>query len=163
MIDWAALYDVADRQHKAAAAVRFFAGLALSALGLLAAALIYAARHDVIVAGAAAAGGMVAGLVLSRRGRKVLLGLPLVIEGRVTAKPTAGEVVVIDVRVANVLHPEGERVADPERVGPRTVPARLPVLAALQVGDDVRLLCLSNGLAVRQVATDPDEIVESAR
>lgn len=155
VIDWAAEHAAADRQNKAAAAVRFFAGLVFSAVGLAAAALIYAASHNMVIAGIAAASGMVVGLLMSRRGRKQLLGLPLVVEGAVQARQVEGSLVVIDVRAAHVLHPGGERIADPERVGPRTLPARRDLFDTLKVGAEVCLVCLPNGLAVRLVAMDP--------
>lgn len=157
MTDWAAEHAAVDRQLKVAAFIQFFVGLVFSLVGLLAAAIVYTRSQNTVVAGVAAAGGMVAGLVVSRRARKVLLGVPLVVEGPIRAKQADGAVVVMDVRAGYRLHPTGERVVDPECVGPRSIAARPEVFATLAVDQDACLVCLPNGLAVRRVAPDqPD-------
>ena len=145
-----AAYQHAYRYLRVGGLSRVFFGLAFTATGFLAGLLILSLTDSLVVGGSVAAAGVVAGLLSSRRGLKVLRALPLVVEGRVEHKATNGKAFLAILQVTRAAHltPQGEEVPTPERVGKRSLPVTGTVYEGLQEGATVQLLCLPQGLAV---------------
>lgn len=161
-----ALIEAADWRPERARAMRYVnaggmvalaTGVLFSLAGLLTGALMWRLRGDLVLAGLAAISGVVAGLVVSRRGRKALNADPLLVVGAVLRKAQVpakkGRVrLALVVRVEAAWHLDLERgpVPRPELCGERTVFARDPVYQSVEAHAQqlAGLVCLPSGEAL---------------
>jgi len=145
-----AAYLQAHRYLRVAGLSRVFFGLTFTACGVLGGILVLSVTDSMAGGAALAAAGVVAGLLSSRRGLKVMRTQPLRVEGRVRLKRTEGRLhrVVMEVRRAAVLNAAGEQTPTPDREGDRSLTATPAVFATLREGEPAALLCLPTGLAV---------------
>lgn len=155
--DWRSERAKAMRYINAGGLVALVTGVLFSLAGLLAGALVWRLRGDLVVAGLAAVSGVVAGLIASRRGRKALNADPLLVVGAVLRK---GQVPAKKgrVRLALVVRVDAAWRLDPERgpqprsdlCGERTIFARDPVYQTTTPEPDALagLVCLPSGEAL---------------
>ncbi len=152
-INWDAAWQASLRYQRAAAFVSMGLGTTMSMVGLASGALIYGLSRNLPLAGLAALSSVVVGFIVSRRGRKALMGEPWVIEGTLQHKGEqprpkgkgSRPVLVVDVTRARRLDPDGDLVEMPDSLGPRTLPARPGPWASAQPGQPAAFLCLPTG------------------
>lgn len=155
--DWRTERKRAMRYINAGGLVALFSGLLFSLAGLLAGALVWRIRGDLLLAGLAAMSGVLAGLVASRRGRKALNADPLLVMGAVLRKgqvPTKKGryrlAVVMRIDAAWSLDLDTGPRPRLDLCGERTVFARDPVYATTEPGSSplTGLVCLPTGDAL---------------
>lgn len=158
-VDWAAAWRASLKYQRAAGFVSMGLGSSISLVGLLCGALIFGLTEDLVTAGVTALASVVVGLVISRRGRKALMGNPWIIEGTITRKAMQPKpkgkgsrpVLVMTVTRARRLDPDGDLSAADDRVGDRTVFARPGAHDAVDEGETLALLCLPSGEAIARL------------
>ena len=160
--DWRTERSRAMRYVNAGGLVALGVGTLFSLAGLAAGALIWRLREDAVVGGLAALSGVVAGLLASRRGRKVLNGDPLLVVGAVLRKAriAAGKkkqrlALVVRVDAAYTLDLDRGPVPRPDLCGERTVFARAGLHAVLEPSptETLGLVCLPTGEALLRWGT----------
>jgi predicted alpha/beta hydrolase len=166
-IDWSAAHSANLRYMRAAGLATMGLGTLFSMVGIIGGGVILGLTQQIAPAAAAAVSGVVAGFVASRRGRKVLQGEPLVIEGVLTRKgrqpvgkpgkkkPKERLLLVVEVRRARRLKHDDDLLDEPEMIGARTVVARAPLYERVEAGETLGLLCLSSGEAIARLDDFP--------
>lgn len=162
-VDWSAAWQASLKYQRAAGFASMGLGAAISLFGLLAGALVLGLSQDLVTAGVTALASVVAGLFISRRGRKAMMGDPWIIEGTLVRKGMQPRpkgkgtrpVFVMAVTRARRLDPDGDLTDAPDRVGDRTVPARPALYDTAQEGEAVALICLPSGDAIARLSQFP--------